>query len=527
MTDPRNHGQGGGPAPPGGTPGRPEAPGSLLAYLAEASAVLAASLDYETTLATVARLAVPFLADWCAVDVRQEDGAVRRVAVAHPDPACVELARELERRYPFDPDEPHGLARVLRTGQSEFFPEITDDVLAALARTPEQLAALRQLGLRSAVIVPLVARGRVLGAITLATAESGRRHTADDLAVAEDLGRRCALAVDNARLYREARAAEGRYRDLVDGMDAIVWEADAATWQFTFVSRHAEALLGYPVERWLREPNFWVNLIHPDDRERAVAACREATEQGRDHTFEYRALAADGRVVWLRDLVYVVRDGAGRASRLRGLMVDISDRKQAEDELRDRERYLRAVFDAAMDAFVVTDDQGRYVEVNPAACELFGLPREQLLGRRIADFAEEGFRFDRAWHQFRTRGRDKGEFRLVRPDGTVRHLAYAATADFLPGRHLSVLRDITDRKELEDDLRERALELAEAARQKDDFIAALAHELRNPLGPVRNALQVLRLRPDDRAAVEWARDLADRQIGHLSHLVDDLLDVSR
>ncbi|CAA9557759.1 MAG: hypothetical protein AVDCRST_MAG88-1244 [uncultured Thermomicrobiales bacterium] len=184
-----------------------EAARARLAFLAEASRELAASLDYEITLASVARLAVPDLADWCAVDMLEPTGAVRRLAMEHIDPAKVALARELYRRYPPDPGASRGVAHVIRTGRPELVAAIADDLLARVARDVEHLRLLRELGLRSYMIVPLTTRGRAIGAITFAAAESGRHYGPDDLALAEDLARRAATAVDNARLYREAQSS--------------------------------------------------------------------------------------------------------------------------------------------------------------------------------------------------------------------------------------------------------------------------------------------------------------------------------
>jgi signal transduction histidine kinase/ActR/RegA family two-component response regulator len=194
-------------------PPEPASPASRLAFLAEAGNLLASSLDYQTTLATVALLAVPTLADWCAVDLVEADGRLERVTVMHTDPAKVELARELARRYPPDPNRPHGVPEVIRTGRAELHPEVSDDLLRERVPDEELRRILRQLGLRSAMIVPLLARGRALGALTLVAAESGRRYEADDLALAQDLANRCAVAVDNARLYGAAQAAEQRHRD--------------------------------------------------------------------------------------------------------------------------------------------------------------------------------------------------------------------------------------------------------------------------------------------------------------------------
>ena len=170
------------------------------------AAFLASSLDFETTLSTLAALAVPDLADWCSVDVLEVDGSIRRIAVAHVDPMKADLARKV-RGYPSDPAGRHPRTRVLRTGRAELFPDITEDGLAAVAGSPEHFEVMRQLGYRSCMIVPLVARGRSFGALTFVTAESGRRYGQVDLSLAQELAARAALAVDNARLYREAQEA--------------------------------------------------------------------------------------------------------------------------------------------------------------------------------------------------------------------------------------------------------------------------------------------------------------------------------
>jgi PAS domain S-box-containing protein len=185
-------------------------------FLVEASTTLGSSLDYETTLATAAQLAVPHFADWCSVDMANEDGTVSRLAVAHVDPEKIAWAHEIQQRYPPNPAEPHGVHNVLRTGESEFYPDIPEELLVQGARDAEHLELMRQIGFRSAMVVPLKARGRTLGVITFVNAESDRHHTTEDLALAEDLANRAALAVDNAYLYRieqQTRLAAERTSD--------------------------------------------------------------------------------------------------------------------------------------------------------------------------------------------------------------------------------------------------------------------------------------------------------------------------
>src|SRR3712207_6827202 len=136
-----------------------------------------------------------------------------------------------------------------------------------------------------------------------------------------------AAHAESERRRAEAEAAHRRYHDLVHGLDSVVWEADAATGRFTFVSRRAEDLFGYPVGRWLAEPGLWLDRVHPEDREYARAAWQGGLGGGRDFELEYRAVAADGRTLWLREAVRLVRDDHGRPIGLRGLMWNITRRK--------------------------------------------------------------------------------------------------------------------------------------------------------------------------------------------------------
>jgi PAS domain S-box-containing protein len=177
-------------------------------FLAEASNILVSSLGFETTLNNFVRLVVPTFADWCAISVVEEDETRVQLAAVHGDPTTVELLREIRSRYQLDLnnlEQPQ--TKVLKTGQSELMAEVPDSLLVALAHDADHLDLLRKLSLKSFMVVPLVAHGRRLGTITFARAESTRRYDPSDLAVAEELARRGALAVDNARLFRQAQEA--------------------------------------------------------------------------------------------------------------------------------------------------------------------------------------------------------------------------------------------------------------------------------------------------------------------------------
>jgi serine phosphatase RsbU (regulator of sigma subunit)/PAS domain-containing protein len=172
-------------------------------FLARAGSILDASLDYEETLGSVTQIAIPEIADWCAVSVLDDAGVLQEVAAAHADCAQRELGRELRRRFPPDPESTTGAVGVARSGETQYVRELTDEMLAAAIPNPEQLALVRRLGVRSVVIAALKARGRLFGTLTLANAESGRLFEDADVQLAEELAARAGMAIDNARLYTE------------------------------------------------------------------------------------------------------------------------------------------------------------------------------------------------------------------------------------------------------------------------------------------------------------------------------------
>jgi PAS domain S-box-containing protein len=179
---------------------------SAQQFLAEAGALLASSLDYETTLGSVARLAVPTLADWCVIYIREEDGSVRRLEMVHADTAQQRLLEEL-RRFDLDPRGRHPVFTVFETGATEVVPDVTPAYLDAISTTPEHAEVYRELSLRGVLMVPLRARGRTRGALGFFSARPERRFEPHEIKLAEDLALLAGLAVDNATLYREAQAA--------------------------------------------------------------------------------------------------------------------------------------------------------------------------------------------------------------------------------------------------------------------------------------------------------------------------------
>jgi PAS domain S-box-containing protein len=178
-----------------------------VSFLSEASALLASSLDYRETLTALARLSVPVIADWCTVTIVEKDRSKKRAAATHRDPSKSALIDEFSKYYPVSADEDAGVGYVVRTGKSFFTPVVEDLALIAAARDERHLTIMRELGCRSCIIAPLKVRGKVLGAISLVSSQSGRIYNTNDLALAEELGRRAGAAIDNALLFEASQSA--------------------------------------------------------------------------------------------------------------------------------------------------------------------------------------------------------------------------------------------------------------------------------------------------------------------------------
>lgn len=236
-----------------------------LRFLAEASAILGQSVDYQRTLQGVADIAVPKLADWCVVDVLEWTRGVSRVAIAHADPEGLALVSEMWERWPPDPTSHGAVYQVLQSRQPILVPELTTDQLRAGAQDEEHLAMLRKLELRSVLIVPLEARGEILGALTLAQGASGRRLEDADLEIAAELGRRAGAAIDVARLVWDARESARLREEFI-----AVASHDMRT-PLAAVRGYAQLALRHldrerepdpePLRRWLRDIDSSVDRL--------------------------------------------------------------------------------------------------------------------------------------------------------------------------------------------------------------------------------------------------------------------------
>jgi PAS domain S-box-containing protein len=324
-------------------------------FVADAGELLASSLEYETTLANVAALAVPRFSDWCTIDMVEQDGSIRRLTAAHVDPAKVRSANELVEKYPPDPNAARGVPNVIRTARPELLSEISDELLAeAAADSPELLEILRELGLKSSMCVPLVARDRVLGAITFVSAESGRRYDEADLGTAQDLARRAAIAVDNTLLFREAEAAQQQAQESLAVVDAIFAAAPVGlafmdtSFRYVRVNEALAAINGLPVEehfgRTLRD-------VLGDERAAEIEPLhRQVIETGEpvlDTAVTGRTAAAPGEARNLLVSYYPVRDVSNETIGVGVVLIDVTEREQARAAAETASEHLSVLAEAS------------------------------------------------------------------------------------------------------------------------------------------------------------------------------------
>jgi PAS domain S-box-containing protein len=315
-------------------------------FLAQAGDALSQSLDYEETLSSVARLAVPSIADWCDIDMLTPGGTIERLILVHSDPAKVSAAQVLRERYPLDPNSPHGIPKVIRTGTAELVPVISDAILSEVALGPEHLRLIQALGLKSAMLVPIKARGRIYGAISFALSESDRCFTVEDLGVAEELAVRVGLAVDNALLYRAAqqeiaerelaaralRESEERFRLMVErAQDIAIFMLDRQA-RISSWNPGAQRILGHEESEVLGQPGDIIFTQTDRDHGIPEEEIRIALETGQALSERWH-VRRDGSRFWASGAMIALRDENLELRGFARIMRDVTERKRAEEAI--------------------------------------------------------------------------------------------------------------------------------------------------------------------------------------------------
>ncbi len=340
---------------------------------------------------------------------------------------------------------------------------------------------------------------------------------------------------ERKRAEEALRESEARYRNLVEQLPVIIYIASVEEGNpMVFASTHAERLLGYPEEEWIRNPRLWLERIHAEDRDGVERAWHAAHSIGKRYVAEYRMITRAGETVWVRDESVLLRTGTGQPLCIQGVMLDISERKRAEEALRFQTTLLEAQSHTSIDGILVAH-RGRVLSMNARYADLFDLPPE--LGdpgrceemfawssERVADPPAYRAAMERLRDDPETVERD--EVRLADGRALDQYSAPLKTADGVVYGRLWMVRDITGHKRTEEELRTAKEEAERANRAKSEFLSRMSHELRTPMNSILGFAQLLArspLAPEHRKSVQHILK-AGR---HLLHLINEVLEISR
>ncbi|MEH1872775.1 PAS domain S-box protein [Nostoc sp.] len=360
-----------------------------LRYIAQISSFFSTSLDYEEILQQIAKISVTQLADWCSVDILNEDGSIRRLPIAHADPSKAELARKLQE-YATDYNSVSAITRVLQTGQSELITEVSDSLVAGI-QNQEHLELIRQLGIKSVMIVPLIAQGRVLGTISFVSTQSNRRYDRTDLTLATDISHRAALAVENARLYRDIHKALVDYAESLSLLDAFLEAAPVAVCfldrelRYIRINQVFADINGLTIEEHLGRKFGEVLPKMAAKEELQLQRVLDTGEPLLNVEISGKTREQPERYGYWLGNYYPVNNAMGETVGIGIILADVTAAKQTEVALRESEERFRTMFNQAAVGITLVSLDGQFLQINPAVCEITGYSHEELIQLKCQD----------------------------------------------------------------------------------------------------------------------------------------------
>ena len=432
-------------------------------FLIQVNKVFNSSLDYQKTLSSIAQLIVPQLADWFAIDLLNAEGQFELIELYHKDPEQVQWAKTLREKYPIDPNASIGTAHVVQTGQSELYSEISDEMLLASVKNEEELTIARQIGFSSLMYVPLIVSGRATGVVSFVSSESGRKYDQHDLALAEEIGRRAGVALENARLYRDAKQARDQLNIILQGVadGIIVHNKDG---QIIYANEAATQLTGYALIQAMME-NSPLGMLskyemideqgHPFPPSQLTHRRVFAGELEARATIGYRNTTTRQPERWTLVKSRSVFDDQGKSLYAITIVHDITEQKVAE-EVRHQ---LAAIVLSSSDAIIGKTLDGIVTSWNRSAERMYGYTTDEIVGQPITllfphDRQDE---FSAIMERIKRGERlDHYETMRVRKDGTRLNVSVTispikdASGEIIGAS--AIARDISEQKRLQAEL---------------------------------------------------------------------------
>lgn len=501
-----------------------------LRFLTVATSSLSQSMGYEERLQKLADLIVPEFADWCALDMMDNDGNLKRLAFAHPHTKLGKEVREIAIRNPDSFGSRSSVLEAVTSGRSHTYSNIADAMLKKTITDEYQLKLLMKLKPRSVAIVPLTTRNRTLGAITLVRTWPHSPYSSADMTFFESLARKVALLVDNSRLHarlkKEAQKSREILRSLQENESALKLALEVGQmgiWDWKI--RKGRPKTTPALARFASLPGLtgqisyddFLKRIDPTDKAVWHKTVMNALTHTGPYEGEFRYILSDGTKRWIFGKGEVLPNAIGNPERIIGVGIDITRRKRMEETLRLSEKKFKTIFSTALDAMIIFDDTLKIRDANPAARTMFLLSHDRLLQKKIFHLTLTEFRQDlrQDVQLYIKNGSGRGEIETKLKTGIRRIIEYSITADVLPRRHLAVLRDVTDRKIEE--------------KRSQHFLGIASHELKSPLASIKAMTQLLMTRLTA-ARGEKNYDYLqriDEKVDAVTFLINDLLDVTR